>query len=93
MKNSLKEIIYQLPIFWQVVLHKTYHLLSLKGDIKFTVNRLIETFVSEEKQKDTEYIDSLKKDICCCFVKYLAKPYEYFCWNLNTKAKRSATKC
>lgn len=51
MKNSLKEIIYQLPIFWQVVLHKTYHLLSLKGDIKFTVNRLIETFVSEEKKR------------------------------------------
>lgn len=87
MKNSLKEIIYQLPIFWQVVLHKTYHLLSLKGDIKFTVNRLIETFVSEEKQKDTEYIDSLKKDICCCFVKYLAKPYEYFLLEFEHKSE------
>ena len=47
----------------KILLHKTYHLLKLKGDIKFTVNRLIETFVPEEKQRDTEYIDFLKKDI------------------------------
>lgn len=85
MKNSIKKIAYQLPVFLQVVLHKIQHRLNQKGDMIYVVNQLVEANIPAEKQKDVEYINSLKKDVFHCFVKYLAKPSEYFLLGFECK--------
>lgn len=82
----LKKIVYSFPVYIQVLLHKFNHRIQIfRAIIDESIENQIKIFVPKEKLEDKNYINDLIKDIKLCYVKFLAKPYEYFLLGFDKK--------
>ena len=80
-----KELIYKLPILFQLLFRKiAISCKLLGGDSKVPIDKTIILF-KNEKECDKKYLKALKRDIKKSYIKYLAKPIEYFLFGFEHK--------
>lgn len=78
-----KKIVYKLPISLQMFFRRIANTCKLLGG-KVSIDKVTERFKNKEEY-DSEYLKTIKRDIKKSYIKYLAKPVEYFLFDFENK--------